>query len=780
MISTFAYYCSSPFNIILVFFKDNLLLGYHFVFCVKMIMAAFFFAVLLNTAWPNVNGKVVVLFSVSYPFMGYVIGYAWNQSWMDGVIFLPLILVGILNIVQKRRPALYIVILALSLFANFYIGYMLCIASVILFASVIFLKYKNIDKQIMKNALLFIGASLLAVALVAILLIPTYFGLPEGREQSIFDIIKNMAYRCRPEDILSMAYGNSMRGMGYLYNYPFIYVGIFQFVLVVIFFINKQISQRVKTVASVVITVFIISFTNSVLDIIWHGLSQNVGFNYRYSFILSFVLELIAFYSFIHIQEAERQLLLAGACLGMLTVLMMGRERENVSASVLLADLILILSMLFFLHRYIVAITQNNKRGNLYFTILSMLAVGSIIGNSITTIKEMEEKIGIPLASEYKEALYAECAIQEMILEDGFYRRASSVPFGRCDAMLFGYNGVQNYASTENLHTLQAAKKLGIEHTWMWGSYTENVPMSADVFLGIKYVTSKLLPKQKDYILEGQISKKEQDLYVLKNEHAMPLVFPVESEFHTENWGENPFDFLNNCWNSVTQEGGNIFYEIQYEKEDMVTNSGKDINIRFVAEHGHPIYMYIPTGEITVENVSNGELLEYSKNQDIVYVGAFSEGETVEIAIHVTGTYEGEKHIAIRAENQDILIVKAQDVLQKEIHINKESSSRLSMEYCAGQSEVLSSTIPYDEGWRVYIDGQKVFTKKNMNSFLSFDCPKGQHEIKFIYEPKGFKAGSIVSGVTILLLLLFAVFSRKQEDTNVRKEHRRNRYGKTK
>ena len=56
--------------------------------------------------------------------------------------------------------------------------------------------------------------------------------------------------------------------------------------------------------------------------------------------------------------------------------------------------------------------------------------------------------------------------------------------------------------------------------------------MSADVFLGIKYVTSKLLPKQKDYILEGQISKKEQDLYVLKNEHAMPLVFPVESEFH--------------------------------------------------------------------------------------------------------------------------------------------------------------------------------------------------------------------------------------------------------
>ena len=77
------------------------------------------------------------------------------------------------------------------------------------------------------------------------------------------------------------------------------------------------------------------------------------------------------------------------------------------------------------------------------------------------------------------------------------------------------------------------------------------------------------------------------------------------------------------------------------------------------------------------------------------------------------------------------------------------------MPYYAVEAEVLSSTIPYDTSWHIFIDGKEVLARKNMDMFLAFDCPKGMHQIQLIYRPKGFKLGCIISGSTILAVILF-------------------------
>ena len=133
MVSTFAYYCASPFNFFIIFFKNNLMLAYHFIFGVKFVAAALCFSIMLKEIFLEADNKIIVLFSASYPFCGYMTFYAWNQSWMDGVIVLPLILLGIWKIIKQSKPLLYMMSLAFVLFSNYYIGYMLCIASVLLF-----------------------------------------------------------------------------------------------------------------------------------------------------------------------------------------------------------------------------------------------------------------------------------------------------------------------------------------------------------------------------------------------------------------------------------------------------------------------------------------------------------------------------------------------------------------------------------------------------------------------------------------------------------------------
>ena len=118
MVGTFAYYCASPFNLLILFFQNHILAGYHFIFGIKFIAAALSFAGMLRNLFIGGGRKAIVLFSASYPFIGYMTHYAWNQSWMDGVIILPIMLLGIYKLINQKKPFLYIFSLAFILFSH--------------------------------------------------------------------------------------------------------------------------------------------------------------------------------------------------------------------------------------------------------------------------------------------------------------------------------------------------------------------------------------------------------------------------------------------------------------------------------------------------------------------------------------------------------------------------------------------------------------------------------------------------------------------------------------
>jgi hypothetical protein len=75
--------------------------------------------------------------------------------------------------------------------------------------------------------------------------------------------------------------------------------------------------------------------------------------------------------------------------------------------------------------------------------------------------------------------------------------------------------------------------------------------------------------------------------------------------------------------------------------------------------------------------------------------------------------------------------------------------------YAAGKAVMLIST-PYDKGWQVRVDGEPVVTTKGLETFLSFYLADGEHEIEMIYEPRGLKAGSMLSAAGLLVILGFA------------------------
>ena len=100
--------------------------------------------------------------------------------WIDGLVFLPIITLGIENIVNNNKWKMYTIFLAIMLITNYFIGYMICIYSTVYFITYLIYKtkfnkdtFKNINITLKKIGI-FAGASVLAGMLVSFLLIPLF------------------------------------------------------------------------------------------------------------------------------------------------------------------------------------------------------------------------------------------------------------------------------------------------------------------------------------------------------------------------------------------------------------------------------------------------------------------------------------------------------------------------------------------------------------------------------------------------------------------------------
>ena len=65
------------------------------------------------------------------------------------------------------------------------------------------------------------------------------------------------------------------------------------------------------------------------------------------------------------------------------------------------------------------------------------------------------------------------------------------------------------------------------------------------------------------------------------------------------------------------------------------------------------------------------------------------------------------------------------------------------------------TSVPYDEGWSVYVDGKKVKYREVADTFIGIRVPKGSHKITMKFYPRGLFCGIGISLVSILLMVLY-------------------------
>lgn len=67
------------------------------------------------------------------------------------------------------------------------------------------------------------------------------------------------------------------------------------------------------------------------------------------------------------------------------------------------------------------------------------------------------------------------------------------------------------------------------------------------------------------------------------------------------------------------------------------------------------------------------------------------------------------------------------------------------------------TSIPYDKGWKIWVDGTAVSGRPVFDAFLGVDLEPGEHKIRLSYEPQGLKTGAVITGVSAAAVAALAV-----------------------
>jgi len=72
----------------------------------------------------------------------------------------------------------------------------------------------------------------------------------------------------------------------------------------------------------------------------------------------------------------------------------------------------------------------------------------------------------------------------------------------------------------------------------------------------------------------------------------------------------------------------------------------------------------------------------------------------------------------------------------------------------------LVTTIPYDEGFSIYIDGEKQELMRVNKAFIGSSITKGKHDIKIVYQAPLLKEGKVVSFISLILLIIVMIYEK--------------------
>jgi len=787
-------YLSSPLNA-LIFLFDRIQMPYAITFLValKCILSAGSFSFYLKKSQKG-NEMIISAFGILYAFSAYFLAYFWNIMWLDAMFIFPLIILGIERIINKGRPQLYIAALVFMLFSNYYMGYMACIFAVIYFVAYYFIgnsvgskikqslknEKKFSIKKIMNNkfinrGIFFAASSLFAGMLCAFFLIPVFFILTGSSATSgefpstakiyfsAFEFIKShfafleTTIRSSGEDVL-----------------PNVYCGIITLILIPLFIVNKNIKLKEKGIYIALLLIMFISFDVNILNYIWHAFHFPNDLPYRFSYMYSFILLVIAYKSFKNLNALGIKEIgfasMAWIVIAVIAEELKTEKMKTLTPYVTIAFIIIWCTVLF--------ISEKKAYGKVIIgTLVIAVAFCEIIIADTKAFSLAQKQTDY--VSNYE--TYREDINYINENDNDLYKTELTYLNTRMDPCLYGYNGISTFSSMAYEDYSKLQYSLGMYGNRI-NSYTYNTQTPVyNMMYNIKYVIykdEKIRPSTDLYTKYYESSDGKS--VVFRNDYFMPIAYCVSDNVNSWDTSEgNPLKVQNEFFEKATG-CKDVFKQVDYIKCDYDGVTGENIsqngsywftasedfgniNLTVKPRVNGNLYLYVTSKDIetlSVEFEDNSSVTQDIDTPYILDLGCRTVDEEIRISLdcNASSGTEGNFDIYCCSVDKTVLDAGYNKLKVTSMNIEKFSETKISGTVEAKENCVLYSSIPYDKGWSVTVDGEKAETFGIGNCQLGIMLKPGNHTIEYKYTPKGFTAGMLISCFSLLTLIGYLIY----------------------
>ena len=566
--SIFTYYLASPFNLLVAFISsEDIPTFFLFSAIVKLSFASFNFYLLCRITSKKLSIMPIV-FGLGYALMSYNLVYMSNFMYLDVIMVLPLVILGMLLLEENRHLYVYPLALAYALFTSWYLGAMVAIFAVLFFL----VRFIATDGDMRKRfgfALRFAIFSLLGGLAVAGIWLTAFLhfdgtkassthtdhhffpltiffsGLLENSYQTTSDISRNTGY-------MTMFVGMAVLACALLY--PF----------------NRKYPLRERLPESLLFLLLAFASLESVLSAAFHGGKEPSWFPTRFSFLMGFLL------CYVGAKHTERidgtplwSLLFPLACIGIALPIVLltdnGLSKTGVSHYELsIPSLILYLVTLALIFVYLLLKGLDGSKGR--WIGKSTLGACLLVIGCVSSYRGMNQIVTANL----KDSAYASSVLYKQDCEldpvfgyaksldpstafrmEATFNRPSATNVINNSPLFYHYNGLNHYSSSEKKEVSNHMERLGFHINPFYETYEGGSTEAINAFLGVRY----LIDDNNGYGAHGPIFQRKEAPYTnyeklpnpdfpdytfYENKKALPLGFTTISHSATfVNQGES-------------------------------------------------------------------------------------------------------------------------------------------------------------------------------------------------------------------------------------------------
>lgn len=764
--ATSIYYMFNPTNILCLFATKNTITEYYtFLIFLRISLSAFTMCKYLKYKFKNQNNIFYISFSVCYALMGYNVCYFFNYMYFDNVMFFPILMIGLEKLINERKNILYIIMLTISILSNFYIGYMECIFCLIYFIYN-YINLKKKDKKIIKD---FIISSLLSGFMCMITLIPEILELMQGKLEHFSDEFQTDYFKFN-HNYLNFFYKltpGSMVEYDIKYGTINIYVSLLVGILVMKYFFLKNISKKEKITTLIFILFFLLSTSFNLIDYGWQMFQKPIWYPNRYIFTFSFFLIMIAAKTYANKEKINQsikcKIIISIVYILLITLAVIINKTFTYMygsikiAAFILSTILLIEYMFLF----------ENK--NALMLIISMLFI-ELLFNTIVTFKEQET---IYPYNNFQKSTQEKTNITNYIekideKKNNFYRINLEKTNIHTEGSFYEYNGVNSFSSIKNSKLLHFFKDQMhydvLNKTSLIFNYYNPYITS---IIGVKYIDGT----NEEYYYE-KIYDKYPATTIYKNNDSLSLGFMINKNISNYKYTNNSYENTKNLTNKMTNMNNKVYESLNKniklynseikkidDKEYVIVNNKDDnyISIEgtitkdgFVTSNKKKDF-YV----LTEVYINNKKLVSYGRNKIPLIL---KKGDKYKVIFKSTKDKYEYKYIKwylmylndykdfineLKKNELQIIEYKKDDYIKGTINVTNDKTT-------------LFTSIPYNKGWKVIIDGKENNYKDCANAFICVDdLSEGTHTIEFKFVPQGFIVGCIISITTLFLTIIY-------------------------